>query len=172
MKEEAGQKIAEIDAHVGRVSAGLDETMLVLNDRIAGVDTRFVEADRRMDAIEQSIEGVDQAALDELRDKMSTAVGEAMLVRIEMERLEKTTNERTDSLSVRMTEVETQVQDATMDVSTAVQLDRLEEIERALIELDPAQFVRKDQNTVKKSSEHADGVSDGAVTSSGFADGM
>ena len=76
---------------------------------------------------------------------MSTAVGEAMLVRIEMERLEKSTNERSDSLSVRMTEVETQVQDATMDVSTSVQLDRLEEIERALIELDPAQFVRKDR---------------------------
>ena len=66
MKEEAGQKIADIDAHVGRVSAGLDETMLVLNDRIAGVDSRFVEADRRMDAVEESIKGVDQAALDEL----------------------------------------------------------------------------------------------------------
>ena len=30
-----------------------------------------------------------------------------------------------------------------MDVSEAVQLERLEEIERALIELDPNQFVRK-----------------------------
>ena len=59
MKEEVGQKIADIDAHVGRVSAGLDETMLVLNDRIAGDGPRFVEADRRMDGIEQSIEGVD-----------------------------------------------------------------------------------------------------------------
>ena len=32
-----------------------------------------------------------------------------------------------------------------MDVSKAVQLERLEEIERALIELDPNQFVRKDE---------------------------
>ena len=67
-----------------------------------------------------------------------------------------------------MTDVETQVQDATMDVSTSVQLDRLEEIERTLIELDPSQFVRKDevdnQKTVKKSSADADAVSDGAVT--------
>lgn len=31
-----------------------------------------------------------------------------------------------------------------MDVSTAVQLDRLEEIERALAEIDPTQFVRAD----------------------------
>jgi SMC interacting uncharacterized protein involved in chromosome segregation len=160
MKEDAGQKIAEIDAHVGRVSAGLDETMLVLNDRIAGMDSKFVEADRRMDGIEQSIEGVDANALDELKEKMSSAVGEAMLVRIEMERLEKGVNERTDSLAVRMTDVETQVQDATMDVSTSVQLDRLEEIERTLIELDPNQFVRKDelenQKTVKNSSADAD----------------
>ena len=79
MKEDAGQKIAEIDAHVGRVSAGLDETMLVLNDRIAGQDARFVEADRRMDAIEESIQGVDAKSIDELKEKMSTAVGEAML---------------------------------------------------------------------------------------------
>ena len=89
MKEEAGQKIADIDVHVSRVSAGLDDTMLVLNDRIAGMDSRFVEADRRMDEIAQSIEGVDSKSLDELKEKMSTAVGEAMLVRIEMERLEK-----------------------------------------------------------------------------------
>ena len=80
-----------------------------------------------------------------------------------MERLEKATNERTDTLSVRMTDVETQVQDATMDVSTSVQLDRLEEIEHALVELDPSQFVRKDevdnQKTVKKSSADADAIS-------------
>ena len=53
------------------------------------IDSRFVESDRRIDEIDESIEGVDQNALDELKDKMSTAVGEAMLVRIEMERLEK-----------------------------------------------------------------------------------
>ncbi len=176
MKEDAGQKIAEIDAHVGRVSAGLDDTMTVLNDRIAAMDTRFVESDRRIDALAESMEGVDKDALEELKEKMSSAVGEAMLVRIEMERMEKSVSERTDSLSVRMTDVETQVQDATMDVSTAVQLDRLEEIERALIELDPAQLVRRDQivdqNLLKKSSGGADDVTDGAVSSAGFADGM
>ncbi len=65
-------------------------------------------------------------------------------MRIEMERLEKGVNEKSDGLAVRVTEVETQLADATMDVSTAVQLDRLEEIERALIELDPNKFVVKD----------------------------
>lgn len=169
MKEDAGQKIADIDAHVGRVAAGMEETMVVLNDRIAAVDTRFVVNERRLDEIAESLQGVDSNAIDELKERMSSAVGEAMLVRIEMERMEKTVAERTDGLSIRMTELETQVQDATMDVSTAVQLERLEEIERALSELDPDQFVRKDdvgatptKNAVKFAPPSADGLSAGA----------
>ena len=140
MKEAAGAQIAEIQAHVGRVSGNMDETLAVLNNRYEELDDRFVEFGRRIDAVAESVKGVDQTALDEMRDKMSTAVGEAMLVRIEMERLEKGLNERTDSLLVRMTEVESQLVDATMDVSTAIQLDRLEELERAMLELDPSRF--------------------------------
>lgn len=159
MKEDAGQKIADIDAHVGRVSTGLDETMNVLNDRIAALDDRFVETGRRIDEVAASVEGVDQEALDELKEKMSSAVGEAMLVRIEMERMEKDVNERTDGLTVRMTEIETELQDATMDVSTAVQLDRLEEIERQLIELDPDKFVVKDGASGADEKSDVDGGS-------------
>jgi uncharacterized protein YicC (UPF0701 family) len=169
MKEDSGQQIADIQAHVGRVSTGLDETMTVLNERIAKFESRFVETDRRINELTQSVEGIDQNALEELKDKMSTAAGEAMLVRIEMERLEKSVAEKTDGLVVRMTEVETQLQDATMDVSTAVQLDRLEEIERSLLELDPNQFVRKDETSnesVKKSDRDADG--DIGVSSDGY----
>ncbi len=156
MKDDNGQKIAEIDAYVGRVSTGLDETMTVLNDRIAGIDQRFTETDRRISAVEESVKGIDQEALEELKSKMSAAAGEAMLVRIEMERFEKTNNERADELAVRVTEVETQLADATMDVSTAVQLDRLEEIERALLELDPDKFVLK----VSPSGADTDGQAD------------
>jgi hypothetical protein len=170
MKEDSGQQIADIQAHVGRVSNGLDETMTVLNERIAKIDDRFAESDRRLDELAESVEGIDQDALEELKDKMSSAAGEAMLVRIEMERMEKAVSEKTDGLSVRMTDVETQLQDATMDVSTAVQLDRLEEIERSLIEL-PNVFVQRDdvggsggsngdvgstEDSVKKSDTGAD----------------
>lgn len=143
-KEDAGQQIAAIDAHVGRVSSGLDDTMTVLNERIAGLDDKSVIIGREIEEIRQSIEGVDGSELDELKEKLSSAIGEATLVRIEMERLEKGVNEKSDGLAIRVTEVETQLADATMDVSTAVQLDRLEEIERALIELDPDKFVLKD----------------------------
>ena len=144
IKEESGQKIAEIDLHVSRVSSNLDESLGVMNDRISAIDDRFVELDRKITEVEKSVEGVNQDALDDLKEKMSSAVGEAMLVRIEMERLEKSVDERTDELAVRLTDAEQQLQDATMDVSTAVQLDRLEEIERSLAEIDPTQFVRKD----------------------------
>jgi hypothetical protein len=143
MKEEAGQQIAEIQAHVGRVSAGLDDTMTVLNERIGKFDDRFVESDRRLAELTESVDSIDKDAIEELKDKMSSAAGEAMLVRIEMERMQKGLTEKTDGLAVRMTDVETQLQDATMDVSTAVQLDRLEEIERSLIEL-PNVFVQRD----------------------------
>jgi len=145
MKEDAGAKIADIQAHVGRVNNHIDETLAVVNNRLAAVDERFVQTVRRIDEVEESVKGVDRNALDEMAAKMSAAVGEAMLVRIEMERFEKSSNERADKMAVRLTEVETQVQDATMDVSTAVQLDRLEEIERALIELDPRKFVLKEE---------------------------
>lgn len=143
LKEESGLKIAEIDAHVGKVGRGLDDTMTVLNTRVAALDDRFVEVGRRIAEVESAVGSIDEAVIEELKEKMSTAVGEAMLVRIEMERLEKAVNEKTDTLVVRMTDVEIQLQDATMDVSTAVQLDRLEEIERALIEIDPNKFVLK-----------------------------
>ncbi len=169
MKEDAGQRIADIQAHVGRVSTGLDETMLVLNERIAKYEVRFTETERRLDEMAESVAGIDQDALDELKDKLSSAAGEAMLVRIEMERLEKAVAEKTDGLAVRMNDVETQLQDATMDVSTAVQLDRLEEIERSLLELDPSQFVRKDESSeesVKNIMTTADG--DVGVSSDGY----
>lgn len=169
MKDDAGQKIADIDAHVGRVAAGIEDTMIVLNDRIAAIDTKFVTTERRIDEVADSVKGMDSKAIDELKEKMSSAVGEAMLVRIEMERLDKSVAERTDGLAIRMTEVETAVQDATMDVSTAVQLDRLEEIERALSELNPDEFVRKGEipgappkNEVKFAPPSADALSDGA----------
>ena len=165
MKEEAGQKIAEIDAHVGRVGSGIDDTMIVLNDRIASQDDRLLDSERRMEAVEDKVKGVDQDALDELKAKMSTAAGEAMLVRIEMERFEKLVNDRSDQVAVRITEVEAQLADATMDVSTAVQLDRLEEIERALLELDPDKFVLKEQRV------RAD-VNSGADTTANFGEGI
>ena len=64
-----------------------------------------------------------------------------MLVRIELDRLAGTTDEKLDRTNLRMAEIEALLSDE-MDVSAAVHLERLEEIERALAELDPDTFVR------------------------------
>jgi hypothetical protein len=45
----------------------------------------------------------------------------------------------------RIVDLETQMQEQHLDVETAVQLERLEEVERAIIALDPSQFVRRDE---------------------------
>jgi hypothetical protein len=145
IKEDSGTRIAEIDAHVGRVTAGLDTTLTALNDRMSGLDARFEANDERMEALREEMNQIDSKEIDELREKLSTAIGEAVLVRIEMERLEKSLAERFDTVALRVTDVETQLADATADVSTAVQLERLEELERAVIEIDPANFVTRSE---------------------------
>lgn len=138
---EAQQQLAaeqqRIDAERRNLAAEVDE-------RLTRTTGRIDDVDRRLRETAATVADIDLKALDAMKDKLSTAAGEAMLVRIEMERFQKSTNERTDQMAIRLTEVETALQDSSMDVSTAVQLDRLEEIERALAELDPDQFVRKD----------------------------
>jgi len=142
INNEVGQRIADIDAYIGRVSIGLDESVSILNDRIAGSDGRFGTYEGKLDAIAQALLDVDAEGIDELKDRVRSAAGEAELVRIEMERFQASTSATIDKTTMRLTEVETQMQDQAMDTETAVQLERLEEVERALIALDPSQFVR------------------------------
>jgi uncharacterized phage infection (PIP) family protein YhgE len=146
IKEDTGSRLADMDAHIGKVSAGLDDTLTVLNDRMAKIETWLQSLDDRLERAREEFAAIDQNAIDELKAQMSTAVGEAMLVRIEMERLERGTNDKFDKVAVRVTEVEAALADATMDVSTAVQLERLEELERAVMELDPNKFVLKQES--------------------------
>jgi chromosome segregation ATPase len=137
VNDEVGQRVADIDAHVGRISAGLDETVGTLSDRLASVDSKFAEVDSKFDQIRSDLEGLDSEAIDEMNDKIASALGEAELVRIEMDRFKGEIGETVDKTSVRLTELETTVQDQHMDVETAVQLERLEEVERAVLALDP-----------------------------------
>lgn len=137
IREEVGNRIAEIDAHVGRVSQGLDDTLNVLGDRVSALDQSLGGLDERIAELREELGAVDAESLDELKEKLSSAAGEAMLVRIDLEHLEKHTNERVESANARLATVESQLADATMDVSNAVQLERLEELERAVIELSP-----------------------------------
>ena len=68
-----------------------------------------------------------------------------MLVRIDMEKLDKAVGERFDAVALRVTDVESQLADTAADVGTAVQLERLEELERAVIEIDPTKFITRSE---------------------------
>jgi hypothetical protein len=143
VNETLGQRVADIDAYVGRVGAGLDEAVAMLSDRIAAAESRFDEVNQAIDAMGTRLDLVDVDAIDEMKDRIASAAGEVELVRIEVERFQKSMGESMDKTVVRIVELETQLQEHHMDVDTAVQLERLEEVERALIALDPSQFVRR-----------------------------
>ncbi len=142
INENNGIKIANLEATIGRVGSGFDDAMGALSKRIVDVEASLLEAGDRMDSLAADVAKVDEEALNAVKEQLSSAVGEAMLVRIEVDRFIAAQEEKFDVASVRMSEIEAQLAD-TMDVSEAVQLERLEEIERALLELDPSQFVRK-----------------------------
>ena len=140
-----GQQVADIDAYVGRVSGGLDDAVSMLSDRIAAADARFDEVNRAIDAMAGRLDSVDVDAIDEMKDRVLSAAGQVELVRIEVERFQKSMGESLDKTIGRIVEIETQMQEQHLDVETAVQLERLEEVERALLSLDPSQFVRRDE---------------------------
>lgn len=137
LREELGSRLADVDAHLGRVSTGLDDTLNVLGDRMSTLERAVEELDQRLVELRSEVDGSGSEVIDELKEKVSSAAGEAMLVRIDLERFQESTGERVESVNARLASVESQLADATMDVSTAVQLERLEELERAVMELDP-----------------------------------
>jgi uncharacterized phage infection (PIP) family protein YhgE len=147
-----GQRIADIDAYVGRVSAGLDDAVATISDRIVGAEARFDEVNATIDALAARLDSVDVDAIDDLKDRVAGAAGEVELVRIEVERFQKSVGESLDKTVGRLVDLETQVQEQHMDVETAVQLERLEEVERALLALDPGQFVRREEANVRSST--------------------
>ncbi len=145
VNETVGQRVADIDAYVGRVSAGLDDAVSMLSDRIAGAEARFDEVTSAIDAITARLDSVDVDAIDEMKDRVASAAGEVELVRIEVDRFKESMGESIDKTVGRIVDIETQLQEQHLDVETAVQLERLEEVERALLALDPSQFVRREE---------------------------
>ncbi len=149
IEETVGQRVADIDAYVGRVSAGLDDAVSTLSDRITGAEVRFDEVNESIDAMAARLDSVDVDAIDDMKDRVASAAGEVELVRIEVERFQKTMGESLDKTVGRIVEIETQMQEQHLDVETAVQLERLEEVERALLFLDPSQFVRREDTEAR-----------------------
>ena len=142
INEQNGTKIAHLEATIGRIGAGFDDAIGALSQRMLELESRLYDTNDVIGALKEQVDKVDENALNEVREQLSSAVGEAMLVRIELDRVTAATDEKIDKATIRMAEIEALLADET-DVSASVQLERLEELERALIELNPDQFVRK-----------------------------
>lgn len=142
VNEQNGVKIAAVEATLGRISSGFDDAIGAMSHRLLEIENRQEEMVLHLDALRQQVSNVDEDAIQQVKDQVSAAVGEAMLVRIEMDRVKDTLEEKFDKSALRMAEIEALLADE-MDVSTAVQLERLEELERAVAELNPDQFVLK-----------------------------
>jgi uncharacterized protein YmfQ (DUF2313 family) len=174
VNEHTGTRLAAVEATIGRISGGIDEAIVALSQRVIELENNNYDVLARIDEMAQHVAKVDTDAIAALREQMSSAVGEAMLVRIELERVGTSTSEQFDKVNVRMAEVEATLTETFMDVSTAVQLERLEEIERALVELDPKQFLRRDDPNAPVAATRAqpaeadrNGMSNGSHTNSG-----
>ena len=124
------------------IRAALEQFGGQVHKQVSEITTRMVAADARVVEITTKLDRIDENALDDMRNQLSTAVGEAMLVRIELDRAISVFDEKIDRNALRMAEIEGMLDDE-MDVGATVQLERLDELERALLELDPDQFVRK-----------------------------
>ncbi len=157
VKEEQGQKIANVEAAVGRIGSGFDDAMIAVSQRVLELENKLLDLDDRLVEMNERLGQVDQAALDEVRAEMSRAIGEAMLVRIELDRVVANVDEKVDKQTIRMSEIEGLLSDQ-MDVSTAVQLERLDELERQVEMIDPAQFVRVADHGVQTEAPHDPGA--------------
>ena len=142
INEANGTKIAHLEATIGRIGAGFDEAIAALSQRMLELENNLYDSNDRLNLLTEQVSKVDENAINAVNDQLSAAVGEAMLVRIEIDRLAGITEEKIDRVTLRMAEIEALLSDE-MEVSTAVQLERLEELERAVVELNPDQFVRK-----------------------------
>ncbi|CAN5519399.1 hypothetical protein BH10ACT2_BH10ACT2_22010 [soil metagenome] len=140
--EQNGTKIAGLEATIGRIGSGFDEAIGALSQRLLELENSLSQVILHTNVLTEQISQVDAKAIEGIREQLSAAVGEAMLVRIEIDRVAATTDERLDRAGLRMAEIESLLSDE-MDVSASVQLERLDELERAISALDPNQFVRK-----------------------------
>ncbi len=156
INEEQGTKIANIEATVGRLGAGFDDAMVAVSQRVLAIENHLLEIDERIGTVAEAVARIDQDAIEEVKAQMSNAVGEAMLVRIELDRVVTHTDDKLDKQAVRLAEIEALLTDE-MDVGQAVQLERLDELERAIALLDPTKFGLAGATTTPDESAGAPG---------------
>ncbi len=135
VSDEFGRRMADLEAVVGRVNAGFDEAIGALSQRMLELDNRVASLTARTDDLAARQLSVDPLEIESLRTLASGAAGEAALLRMDLERLTSTAGEQFDHYAVRIADIENTLQ-GEADVNSAVQLERLDELERQVNSLD------------------------------------
>lgn len=140
LTEDIGAKLAALEVTIGRTGSGFDEAVAAVSRRLHELDDATHSLLGRIDQLDARVGETDNSGIDQLKEQLSSALGEVMLVRIEIDRAVASTEDKIGKATLRMAEIEALLSDE-MDVSSAVQLERLDEIERAIAELDPNHLV-------------------------------
>jgi hypothetical protein len=136
LKDDLGRKIAELEAGFGRAASGFDEAMVTLAQRISEIDSRVIGLEETMQSVAASVARVDASAIEAVRHEAFTARNDVEIIRAHMAHAEAGLNEQVATTARRMQQMEVEFA-AAMDVSAAVQLERLDEIERQVLMLGP-----------------------------------
>lgn len=142
INERQGAKLLELQAQMSRMNDQVEGAINEMTLTVGRLHVRVTDLDAMVTAMDSRIASVDHGGIDDLKQQLSSAVGEAMLVRIELDRAMADTAARLDAVTVRMAEIEGLLANET-DVNAEVQLERLEELERAIAELDPEQLATR-----------------------------
>lgn len=136
LKDELGRKAAEMDAGLGRAAAGFDEAMIAVSRRVLDLENTIHHTDMRIAELAAQVGKLDETVIEEFRAQVAHAMEAASSVRGELAAIAARNDEHIEESRARLAVMEEKVEDA-LDVSTAVQLERLDELERQMVILEP-----------------------------------
>ena len=97
---------AEVAGDLAAMHSSAAEAMAAATARFAELEKQLSAAQLQLATVATKVDGIDQDAIEDLKGQMSAAIGEAMLVRIELDRVQATIDEKLDRTAVRLGEIE------------------------------------------------------------------
>ena len=80
-------KIANLEATIGRIGGGFDDAMQALSQRMLVLENQLAATNDAVEAVSLKAEKYDDALFEEVRQQLSSAIGEAMLAEVDADGL-------------------------------------------------------------------------------------
>ena len=133
-----GTQIAELAAIVGRAGSANDEAIAALSSRLSDLSGQVDALTRRTDELSAAMSAVDTAALTALRAELDAAHGQISTMRTDLGALSASTSTQFSTHDERLGLLETPpAAEAAISTDMAVQLDRLDDLERQITSMRP-----------------------------------